>query len=87
MNNSIQEWNTCDSYVHGKKVMSNLPVVNDATERTLDLAKKMNTNRAPKTKGQKQNCYKVVKAVRDQLRKFATSVETVTKKGFKKVNY
>ena len=87
VNNPIQEWDTCDSYVHGKEVLSNLPVVNDAAERALGLATEMNTNRAPKSKDQKQNLYKVVKAVRDQLNKFATSVETVTKKGLKKVNY
>ena len=87
VNNPIQEWDTCDSYVHGKEVLSNLPVVNDAAERALGLATEMNTNRAPKSKDQKQNRYKVVKAVRDQLNKIATSVETVTKKGLKKVNY
>ena len=72
VNNPIKEWDTCDSYVHGKEVLSNLPVVNDAAERALGLATNMNTNRAPKSKDQKQNRYKVVKAVRDQLKKFAT---------------
>ena len=48
VNNPIQEWDTCDSYVHGKEVLSNLPVVNDAAERALGLASEMNTNRAPK---------------------------------------
>ena len=86
VNNPIKEWDTCDSYVHGKEVQSNLPV-DDAAERALGLATEMNTNRAPKSKDQKQNRYKVVKAVRDQLNKFATSVETVTKKGLKKSNY
>ena len=53
----------------------------------MGLANEMNTNRAPKSKDQKQDRYKVVKAVREQLNGTKTSVETVTKKGLKKVNY
>ena len=51
VNNPIQEWDTCDSYVHGKEVLSNLPVVNDSAEWALGLATEMNTNRAPISKG------------------------------------
>ena len=32
VNNPIQEWDNCASYIHGKEVLSNLPVVNDAAE-------------------------------------------------------
>ena len=87
LNDPVSEWNNCDSYLHGKDVLSNLPVVNDAAERALGLATEMNTNRAPKSKDQKQDRYKVVKAVREQLNETKTSVEIVTKKGLKKVNY
>ena len=72
VNNPIQECDNCASYIHGKEVLSNLPVVNDTAERALDLATEM--NKAPKSKDQKQKCYKIIKAVREKLNKFATSV-------------
>ena len=87
LNDPVSEWNNCDSYLHGKDVLSNLPVVNDAAERALGLATEMSTNKTPKSKEQKQDRYKVVKAVREELAKFKTSVETVTKKALKKINY
>ena len=87
LNDPVSEWNNCDIYLHGKDVLSNLPVVNDAAERALGLATEMNTNKTPKSKDQKQDRYKVVKAVREELAKFKTSVETVTKKALKKINY
>ena len=87
VNNTIQEWDTCNRYVYSKVVLSNFTVVNDAAERALGLATEMNTNKTPKSKDQKQDRYKVVKAVREELAKFKTSVETVTKKALKKINY
>ena len=87
VNDPVPEWNKSDSYLHGKDVLSNLPVVNDAAERALGLATELNTKIAPKSMNQKQARYKVVKAVREKLSDAATSVETVTKKALKMVKY
>ncbi|KAG0716373.1 hypothetical protein GWK47_009879 [Chionoecetes opilio] len=46
----VAQWTTSDNYRHGKKVVANLPVVNDAAERALGLATDLNTNRPPNLK-------------------------------------
>ena len=87
VNNPVPEWEQSDSYLHGKDVLANLPVVNDAAERALVLATEMNTNIAPKSKDQIQDRYKIVTAIREKLNCLATSSETVTKKSLKEVEY
>ena len=77
---SVSDWNTSSSYLHGKKIISNLPVVNDAAERALGLATDKNTKEAPRNENDLQDLYKVVKGVREKLGNLATSAETVTKK-------
>ncbi|KAG0724108.1 hypothetical protein GWK47_041310 [Chionoecetes opilio] len=46
----VAQWTTSDNYRHGKKVVANLPVVNDAAERALGLATDLNTTRPPNLK-------------------------------------
>lgn len=87
LNLSVDQWNVSTSYLHGKEVLSNLPVVNDAAERALGLATEMNTKTIPKSELQLQAIYKVVKGIRDRLRCLATSTEVVTKKALKSVDY
>ncbi|KAG0724164.1 hypothetical protein GWK47_041208 [Chionoecetes opilio] len=55
----VAQWTTSDNYRHGKKVVANLPVVNDAAERALGLATDLNTNKAPKSEEQLQALYRV----------------------------
>ena len=83
----VQQWENSDSYLHGKKVLSNLPVVNDAAERSLGLATEMNAKTVPKSEVQIQAIYKVVKAIREKLSDIATSTEIVTKDALKCVEY
>ncbi|KAG0723994.1 hypothetical protein GWK47_041547 [Chionoecetes opilio] len=55
----VAQWPTWDNYRHGKKVVANLPVVNDAAERALGLATDLNTNKAPKSEEQLQALYRL----------------------------
>uniref|UniRef100_UPI00358E4C15 uncharacterized protein n=1 Tax=Myxine glutinosa TaxID=7769 RepID=UPI00358E4C15 len=71
----VAQWPTSDSYRHGKEVVANLPVVNDAAERTLGLATDLNTNKAPTSEAQLQALYRVVKGVREKLHGLATFTE------------
>ncbi|KAG0719803.1 hypothetical protein GWK47_049718 [Chionoecetes opilio] len=75
------------NYRHGKKVVANLPVVNDAAERALGLATDLNTNKAPKSEEQLQALCRVVKGVREKLHGLATSTEVVTKKSLASISY
>ena len=77
---SVSDWNTSSSYLHGKKIISNLHVVNNTAERALGLATDKNTKEAPRNENDLQDLYKVVKGVREKLGNLATSAETVTKK-------
>ena len=86
-NEPVAEWHTNNDYLHGKYVISNVPVVNDAAERALGLATEMNTKQAPKSEDKKEERYKVAKYMREKLKNAATSVETVTKKALKNVKY
>ncbi|KAG0717293.1 hypothetical protein GWK47_054746 [Chionoecetes opilio] len=83
----VAQWTTSDNYRHGKKVVANLPVVNDAAERALGLATDLNTNKAPKSEEQLQALYRVVKGVREKLHGLATSTEVVTKKSLASISY
>ena len=83
----VSQWATCGSYLHGKEILSNLPIVNDAAERALGLATEVNTKTAPKSEDQLQDRYKIVKAVREKLSSLATSTEIVTKKALNAVDY
>ena len=87
LNNPVSEWSKTDAYLHGKNVLSNLPVVNDAAIRYLGLATEMNTKEAPKSEERKEERFKVVKYARQKLNKLATSAETVTKRALKYVKY
>ncbi|KAG0703946.1 hypothetical protein GWK47_024761 [Chionoecetes opilio] len=75
----VAQWTTSDNYRHGKKVVANLPVVNDAAERALDSPQHLNTNKAPKSESS-SSTNRVVKGVREKLHGLATSTEVVTKK-------
>ena len=83
----VSEWDKSDAYLHGKKVLSNLPVVNGASERALGLATERNTKKAPKYKERKQAGIKIVHHMRKTLNKLATSSETVIKKALNVIEY
>ena len=87
LNIAVNKWTETSSYLKGKEILSNLPVVNDAAERALGLATEKNTNTAPKSDSQRQALYKVVKGLREKLSKLATSTEVVTKKSLTSVDY
>ena len=87
LNIAVNKWTETSSYLKGKEIWSNLPVVNDAAERALGLATEKNTNTAPKSDSQRQALYKVVKGLREKLSKLATSTEVVTKKSLTSVDY
>ena len=83
----VSEWYKSDAYLHGKNVLSNLPVVNDAAERALGMATDRNTKKAPKSKEKKQASFKVVNHMRKTLNDLATSSESVTKRALNVVKY
>ena len=64
-----------------------LPIVNDAAESALGLPTKTNFKTCPQTEVKLQAFYKVIKGVREKLRKQATSNETVIKKSLSAVKY
>ena len=81
------KWETLKSYQKEKRIVSNLPVVNGAVERVLDLAADTNTKTAPESENKLQDLYKVIRGASEKLRTNATSDETVTKKSLAAVNY
>ena len=83
----VREWEESSSYLHGKQILSNLPVVNDAAERALGIATNMNTKTAPKSNDQRQDIYKIVKGLQEKLGNVATSTERVTKKALKSIDF
>ena len=87
LNIPVSKWKDSSSYINGKEIISNLPVVNDAAERALGIATEKNTKTAPKSDYQCQALYKVVKGVREKLGKSATSTEVVTKKSLNSIDY
>ena len=87
LNIAVKKWKETPSYINGKDIISNIPVINDAAERALGLATEKNTKTVPKSDFQRQALYKVVKGLREKLSKLATSTETVTKKSLASVDY
>ena len=82
----VREWEKCSSYLHGKQILSNLPVVNDTAERALGIATEKNTKTTPKTDDQQQDAFKIVKGMQEKLGIVATSTERVTKKALKSID-
>ena len=72
---------------HAKPVVSKLPVVDDSAERVFGLAPKTNFKTCSQTEVKLQAVYKVIKDVREKLRKQAVSNEVVTKKALSVVKY
>ena len=87
LNIPVTKWKDSSTYLNGKEILSNLPVVNDAAERALGIATEKNTKTAPKSDCQRQALYKVVKGIRERLGKLATSTEVVTKKSLNSIDY
>ena len=87
LNIPVKKWKDSSTYLNGKEILSNLPVVNDAAERALGIATEKNTKTAPKSDCQRQALYKVVKGIRERLGKLATSTEVVTKKSLNSIDY
>ena len=83
----VAAWKTNIGYEQAKLVVLKLPVVNDAAETALPLATKTNSKTYPQTEVKLQVLYKVIKRVREKLRRQATSNEVVTKKALSAVKY
>ena len=75
----VSRWEDSAGYNNAKKIFSNLPVVNDAAERALDLATEVNSKTARKEKKQLQAMCKVVKGTRKKLLDIVSSSQAVTK--------
>ena len=73
-------WSTSPSYIKMKEIVESLPVVNDAAERALGLITEFHQSNCPKNEDQKQFLCKVVKQMRVEQAKQATSTERITKK-------
>ena len=67
--------------------MSKFPVVNDAVETALPQATETNSKTCHQTEVKLQVVYKVIKGVREKLKKQATSNEVVIKKALSAVKY
>ena len=78
------KWNAPNGYEHAVNRIKNLPVVNDAAERALGMATKLDGTRMPKDEEHLQARYKVVDASRKTQGSIATSTERVTKKNITK---
>ena len=68
----VKEWEKSNSYLHGKEILSNLPVVNDTAELVLGIATDKNTKTAPKTDDQRQDVFKIVKGMQEKFGNVAT---------------
>ena len=67
--------------------MSKLLVVNNAAKRALGLATETNAETCPQTEVKLQVLHKVIKDVREKMRKQATSNIVVTRKALSAVKY
>ena len=76
----VVAWKTNEGYEPAKLVVSKLPLVNDAPERALGLATQTNSKTCPPSEVKLQALCKVIKGVREKLRKQATSNEVIIKK-------
>ena len=81
------KWKGTESFPK-PKAASNLPVVNDVTERALGLATTTNIAKtAPTDEKELQALYKVIRGVREKLSAVTSSMETITKNSLAAVKY
>ena len=72
-------WTDMACYQSIKQSVSNLVVINDPAERALGLLTEFDRKSTPKSEEQRQYSYKIVKELRSQQLKVATSSERITK--------
>ena len=80
----VSKWNVSNGYEHAVNSIKMLPVVNDAAERALGMATKLDGPTMPKDEEHIQSLYKVVDASRKIQGSIATSTERVTKRNVTK---